>query len=53
MNYLQKWFELIAGITQEERDRREFAEQVFARRIFDAALQTPACWRRRSARNSG
>ena len=50
MNHLQKWFEKIAGITQEERARWELAHEVFSQKKMDvAAFQKPACWRRRSA----
>ena len=50
MTHLQKWFERMAGIAQEERARREFAQRFFARSPFDAsALSTPACWRRKAA----
>ncbi|MEI7613008.1 MAG: hypothetical protein WCK63_08875 [Betaproteobacteria bacterium] len=49
MNHLQKWFEKIAGITQEERARWELAQEVFSKKKMDvAAFQKPACWRRRS-----
>ena len=42
MKQLQKWFELVAGVSREE----------MARKIFGATtpdlqlLQKPACWRR-------
>ena len=50
MNHIQKWFERIAGITQEERERREFAQKLFGRQQFDtSALHKPACWRRKHA----
>ncbi|AEV26422.1 MULTISPECIES: hypothetical protein [Azospira] len=53
MNRLQKWFEHIAGVTQEERERRAFAQALFGSKPVDTlALQTPACWRRK-ARHSG
>ena len=51
MNRLQKWFDHIAGITQEERERRAFARQIFGSKPVDVlALQTPACWRRKAPR---
>lgn len=49
MERLQKWFELLAGISQEEH-----ARLALAHRIFDdagpnlAVLELPACWRRRA-----
>lgn len=50
MSHIQKWFERIAGYTQEERERREFAKRIFSGRQFDcAALSKPACWRRKSS----
>ena len=49
MNQLQKWFDKVAGVTQEERARYEFARQVFGAQPIDVAvLQTPACWRRKA-----
>jgi hypothetical protein len=51
MNRIQKWFETIAGVTQEERERRAFAQAFFGSKPVDVvALQTPACWRRKSRR---
>ena len=48
MKRLQKWFDLLAGISREEQARLERARTLFAERGPDiAALQTPACWRRR------
>lgn len=48
MSHLQTWFERIAGISQEERDRREFARELFGSPRFNpSAFQTPACWRRK------
>ena len=53
MKRIQKWFEQIAGISQEERQRWAMAQQVFAARPIDVlALQRPAYWRRK-ARVSG
>ncbi|HET7776191.1 MAG TPA: hypothetical protein VFK74_07485 [Azospira sp.] len=49
MNRIQKWFEHIAGVTQEERERRAFAQAFFGSKPVDVvALQTPACWRRKA-----
>lgn len=48
MNQIQAWFERIAGVTLEERERRAFAHEIFGRPPFDpAAFQRPACWRRK------
>ena len=48
MKRIQKLFELIAGISQEDIEREARARQIFAARNTDvAALQTPACWRRK------
>ena len=45
MKRIQKWFELIAGISQEDLER---ARQIFAARNTDITeLQKPACWRRK------
>ena len=50
MNQIQAWFDLIAGVTQEERARRAFARELFERPPFDlTGLQRPACWRRKPA----
>ena len=47
MKRIQKWFELIAGISQENIEREARARQIFAERNTDiSALQKPACWRR-------
>ena len=47
MKRIQKWFELIAGISQEDLEREVRARQIFAERKTDiAVLQKPACWRR-------
>ncbi|SDH07295.1 hypothetical protein [Propionivibrio dicarboxylicus] len=49
MNAIQAWFERIAGITQEERERLAFARELYGRPSFDpAAFEKPACWRRRT-----
>ena len=47
MKYIQKWFELMAGISREEMAREEFAREIFAATGPDIrSLQKPACWRR-------
>lgn len=47
MQTLQKWFDLLAGVSAEEEARRQRAHAIFARRNPDLeALQLPACWRR-------
>jgi hypothetical protein len=49
MNTIQKWFEHVAGVTRNERARWILAQQVYGVRGLDvAALQKPACWRRKS-----
>ncbi len=49
MKYIQKWFELMAGISREEIAREEIAREIFAGIVPDMhALQKPACWRRQS-----
>ena len=49
MNRIQKLFELIAGISQKEPHRWTQAQEIFyAPRRDVLALQTPACWRRKS-----
>lgn len=48
MKRLQKWFEQIAGISQEELDRLTRAREIFSEPRQDiAALNKPACWRRK------
>ncbi|MEI7430728.1 MAG: hypothetical protein WCL27_09750 [Betaproteobacteria bacterium] len=52
MNRIQKLFELIAGISQEEQHRWAIAQDIFyAPRLNVHALQTPACWRRKTSRH--
>lgn len=48
MHIIQKWFERLAGITQDELDRIHLATEVFRGepRIDLAQLHMPACWRR-------
>ena len=49
MKQLQKWFDLLAGISHEEQQRLAQAHAIFGARGPDlAALATPACWRRRA-----
>ncbi|WP_374276616.1 hypothetical protein [Azonexus sp.] len=48
MRRLQQWFDLIAGVSAAEQQRLERARAIFSARGPDvAALQLPACWRRR------
>lgn len=48
MKRLQKWFEQLAGITQQELDRLAQVREVFGNSEPDiSALERPACWRRR------
>jgi len=54
MKRMQKWFEIIAGISQEERDRYALAQQIFGNDSLNMGqLQTPACWRRPRRIKSG
>lgn len=49
MNRIQKWFEQIAGVSLEERQRWALAQEIFGtQRIDVSALQMPACWRRKA-----
>lgn len=49
MNRIQKIFEQLVGFTEEERRRLAFARQIFAARGLDlAAMDRPACWRRKA-----
>lgn len=53
MNRLQQWFEQIAGLTQEERQRWALAQQIYGKQSVDVqALETPACWRRKAVHPS-
>ena len=48
MKNIQKWFELMAGISREEQAREALARKIFACTNPDLqSLQKPACWRRR------
>ncbi len=50
MKRMQRLFERIAGISQDERDRWAFAQAIYGTPAKDLlALQTPACWRRKAA----
>lgn len=48
MKTIQKWFEQLAGISQNELDRIALAAEVFAGQadIDTDNLRLPACWRR-------
>lgn len=47
MKQLQKWFDLIAGISEEEQRRLAMAHAIFSQPGPDLrGLSTPACWRR-------
>lgn len=48
MKTIQKWFEQLAGISQNELDRIALAAEVFAGQadVDIDNLQLPACWRR-------
>ena len=49
MNRMQRLFERIAGISQEERNRWAFAQSIYGAPPKDLlVLQTPACWRRKA-----
>jgi hypothetical protein len=49
MNSIQRLFELMAGISQEERDRWALSKSIYAApRVDVLALHTPACWRRKA-----
>ena len=48
MNRIQRLFELLAGISQEERHRWVLAQAIYSAPQVDVnALRTPACWRRK------
>lgn len=48
MNRIQRLFELLAGISQEERQRWMLAQKIYSAPHLDVrALRTPACWRRK------
>ena len=49
MNRIQRVFEFIAGISQQERDRWALSRAIYGAPRHDVlALQTPACWRRKA-----
>ncbi len=49
MKRIQKWFEVIAGISQDELERLPRSREIFGTAGMDvSALKKPACWRRRS-----
>ncbi len=49
MKQLQKWFDLIAGISEEEQRKLAIAHAIFGQRGPDLSeLNRPACWRRSS-----
>lgn len=49
MERLQKWFEILAGISHEEAARLAQAKAIFDVPSPDlSTLELPACWRRRA-----
>ncbi|MDD2885526.1 MAG: hypothetical protein PHT48_10830 [Dechloromonas sp.] len=47
MKQLQKWFDMMAGISQDEQQRLAMAHAIFNDSEMDfSPLHTPACWRR-------
>ena len=49
MNRIQRLFEMIAGVSQEERLRWAQAQEIFCAPAMDeSALRLPACWRRKA-----
>ena len=54
MNRIQRLFEMIAGVSQAERQRWERAQAIFGAppaEMFDLTL--PACWRRKASVRGG
>lgn len=47
MSRLQKWFEQLTGTTAAERQRVARMRELYGRRMDAAALEMPACWRRK------
>lgn len=48
MKQLQKWFDLLAGISAEEQRRLALAHAIFSQTGPDIAeLSIPTCWRRK------
>ena len=49
MKRFQKWFEQMAGVSQDELDRLARAREIFAATGIDiSSLKKPACWRRKA-----
>lgn len=49
MKRFQKWFEQMAGVSQDELDRLARAREIFGTAGIDvSALKMPACWRRKA-----
>lgn len=49
MNRIQRLFELVAGISKEERHRWAQAQAIYYGPQVDIlSLRTPACWRRKA-----
>lgn len=47
MKRLQHWFDVLAGISQQELARLDLAERIYTVPPADlSGLQLPACWRR-------
>ena len=54
MNRIQRLFEMIAGVSQEERLRWAQAQAIFyAPSVDESALRLPACWRRKASVRGG
>lgn len=48
MKRFQKWFEQMAGVSQDEIDRETRAREIFGTAGIDvSSLKKPACWRRK------
>ena len=49
MKRFQKWFEQIAGVSQDELERLARAREIFGTAGIDVSgLKKPACWRRKA-----
>lgn len=49
MKRFQKWFEQMAGVSQDEIDRLVRAREIFGTAGVDlSSLKKPACWRRKA-----
>lgn len=46
MKKLQRWFEVLAGVTREEQNRVAFARMIYGASADLSPLAVPACWRR-------